>query len=163
MEAIGLGLGVVPLMIEFLKAKPGPVFAMQAIKSENGKEMMEDFYNALRFELKMLRITLSDLVEDLQIGEDVKTKLLSKDCIDPEVWKAPSEELQICLRRRLDPCSEDFTKALDKILTLLSKFVKDGTLPGDVPVDANVSAAIMTRLSDANLRSGFAPIPNTQN
>lgn len=142
MEAVGLGLGlgVVPRMIEFLKANPGPVHAMQAIRSENAKEMMEDFYSALRFELQMLKITLSGLVNELHIGEDVRAKLLNEDSLDAMVWKNPSEELQASLRRRLDPCAEDFSKTMTKILTLLSKFVKDGTLPVDVPVDPTVSA-----------------------
>lgn len=139
MEAIGLGLGVVPLIIEFLKANPGPIHAVRAIKQESAREMIEECYEDLEWELKMFKFTLSNLVSELQIGGDTKAKLLNEDGLDPTVWKNPSDELSACLRRRLDHCFEEFSRTMTKILILLSKFVKDDTLPVAVASDATVS------------------------
>jgi hypothetical protein len=139
LEAIGLGLGIAPFLIELLKANPEPVHAMMAIKTDTAKEMMEEFYRDLEYEVSMFKITLINLIHELPITDDLKQELTDEKGIDSTLWKDPSPELKVALERRLSACFEAFLQSMGKILKLLSKVVKDGTLPVDLPEDHIVS------------------------
>ncbi|KAK9776214.1 putative Prion-inhibition and propagation HeLo domain-containing protein [Seiridium cardinale] len=128
MEALGLALGIAPLIIEILKSHPGPIQALQAARTENANEMLWEFYADLQFEVSMLRITLTELVNELPISPEIKEKLTDEKSLDPMVWKKPSEELQESLHRRLQPCVESFKLSMERILRRLAKLVDEKSI-----------------------------------
>lgn len=138
-EAIGLALGVAPLIVELLKANPEPLHAAKAVKKTVAKDMIEDFYTDLEYEVSMLKITLTHLVNELPLADELKAKLVDERSLDPMVWKRPSPETKASLENRLNPCYDAFVHSMEKILKLLSKVVKDGTLPVLLHADHVVS------------------------
>lgn len=135
LEALGLALGVAPLLIEILKANPEPLDAMKALKSENAKEMMSDFVRDLQFEVSMFKLTLTALVKELHISTELKDKLIEEKTLDPMVWKVPTPELEMSLRKRLEPCFESFKQSMEQILRLLTKLVDKSDLPPPLSAD----------------------------
>jgi len=129
LESIGLVLGIAPLVIELLKAKPEPVHDMLAMKSENASELMEEFYGSLSYELSMLKMSLIQLVNELPIDVELKDKLLDDKSLDQSVWRNPPEKIQTAMEARLSACNESFVHSMEKILHLLAKLVDDKTLP----------------------------------
>jgi len=139
-QTLGLGLGAAPLLVELLKRNPEPVHALKATKTEHVKQMMVEFYENLQFEVTLLKMTLTKLVTELPITDELKEKLTDEKSLDPTVWKDPSPELQSALERRLNPCLDQFVQYLEKILRLLSKLVDDKSLP--LPLAGNKVVSI---------------------
>jgi hypothetical protein len=156
MEAIGLALNIAPLLIELLKAKPEPVHALKATNKESAKEMMGEFYRDLHYEVTMLRITLTDLVNDLPVKADLKEKLTNEKSLDATVWKKPPPDLQSALERRLSPCYDSFVHFMEKVLNLLRKLVDDKSLPFALAEDEVVGICLPHRLLMLTNSSGTA-------
>jgi hypothetical protein len=129
MEAIGLVLNIAPLLIELWKANPETVNALQAISRDNTRNMIEEFYDGLHYELSILKLNLSNLVKDLPVDQQLKDKLDNDTNLDAAVWRNPQEELQLALQRRLGPGCDSFMRCMESILKLLAKLVDDKSLP----------------------------------
>lgn len=138
MEAIGLALGVAPLIVGILQHHPGPINALKAAKRENANEMLLEFYTDLQYEVSMLELTLTELVKDLPISSELKDKLIDKRSLDSKVWKTPPEGLQESLHNKLQPCAEPFKQSMEKILRLLAKLVDDRDLLPFLAADQTV-------------------------
>lgn len=132
LEALGLGLGIAPLIAELLKANPEPVNAFKALDTKHMTESRQEFYRDLAFEVAMLKITLTSLVRELPITEEEKSKLVDDKNLDAMVWKRPSEELRSALEGRLSSCSDSFILSMDRILQLFGKIVEDKSVPLNV-------------------------------
>lgn len=129
LEALGLGLGIAPLIMELLKANPEPIHAFRAINAKHVNECREEFYRDLAFEVAMLKMTLTSLVRELPIAEEERSKLVDEKNLDAMVWKEPSGELQSALEGRLSSCSDSFMQSMDRILQLFGKIVEDKSVP----------------------------------
>lgn len=125
LEALGLGLGIAPLIAELLKQNPEPVNALRALNAKHVNECRKEFFRDLAFEVAMLKMTLTSLVRELPITEEEKNKLIDDKNLDAMVWKNPSEELRSALEGRLSSCSDSFIQSMDRILQLLGKLVED--------------------------------------
>lgn len=156
MEFIGLALGIAPLFIELLKAKPEPVHALKATNKESAKEMMAEFYRDLHYEVTMLRITLTGLVNELPIKADLKEKLTNEKSLGATVWKKPPPELQSALERRLSPCYDSFVHSMEKVLKLLESLVDDKSLPLALAEDEAVGICLPHHLLMLTNSSGTA-------
>lgn len=129
LEALGLGLGIAPLIAELLKANPEPVNAFKALDPKHITESRQEFYRDLAYEVNMLKMTLTLLVGELSITEEEKSKLVDDKNLDAMVWKEPSEELQSALESRLSSCSDSFIQSMERILQLFGKIVEDKSVP----------------------------------
>jgi hypothetical protein len=129
LESIGLVLGIAPLIIELLKAKPEPVYALLATSRDNAYDLMEEFYGTLSYELSMLKMSLLQLVNELPIAAEHKEKLLNDQDLDQSIWKNPPEEIRVAMEGRLSACHEPFVHSMEKILHVLAKIVDDKRLP----------------------------------
>ncbi|KAE9987079.1 hypothetical protein EG328_003861 [Venturia inaequalis] len=129
LEALGLGLGIAPLIAELLKANPEPVNAFKALDPKYITESRQEFYRDLAFEVTMLKMTLTSLVRELPITDEEKSKLVDDKNLDVMVWKKPSEELRSALEGRLSSCSDTFIQSMERILQLFGRIVEDKSVP----------------------------------
>jgi hypothetical protein len=125
LEALGLALRIVPLIVKLLKADPELAHPFRALNAKLVNEFREEFYRDLSFEAVMLKMTLTTLVRELSISEEEKNKLIDEENLDTMVWKEPSEELQSALEGRLNICWDPFLQSMEKILRLFAKIVED--------------------------------------
>lgn len=150
LEALGLGLGIAPLIAELLKANPEPVNAIKALNTKYMTESRQEFYRDLAYEAVMLKMTLASLVRELPITDEEKSKLIDDKNLDAMVWKSPSEELRSALEGRLSSCSDSFIQSMDRILQLFGKIVEDKSVP--LNVNQIVSAYLTGVVSRADER-----------
>jgi hypothetical protein len=129
LEVVGLAIAVVPLIIEFTKAYPETGHALQAVGSnKRTNKLLEEFYGSLRFELSILKLTLTNLLAQLPLTEHQKLRLENEKGFSPSLWTSISKELEQALILRLGHCSTSFDYSMDKILRTLSKVVDDKSL-----------------------------------
>jgi hypothetical protein len=126
LEVIGIVLAVAPLLIEAGKVSHNVAGSARMAASPNKhREFVDEFLRDLAYELTMFKMTLEELVSQLNIKDSLKQELLREDHLDLQLWVQPSTELLKEFHNRLGTSLESFVHSFEGVFVELGKLVAD--------------------------------------